>query len=72
MKMALGTITLLVIAATAASAADLRIAVRHRAAYWRIGPQFCFLTPDVNVAINALGPYCSSPRAHYRRITWHY
>jgi hypothetical protein len=32
----------------------------------RIGPQSCFLMPDVAVALNALGPYCSSPRGPYR------
>jgi hypothetical protein len=32
----------------------------------RIGPQSCFLMPDVVVALNALGPYCSSPRGSYR------
>ena len=32
----------------------------------RIGPQSCFLMPDVVVALNALGPYCSSPRGAYR------
>ena len=32
----------------------------------RIGPQSCYLMPDVAVAINALGPYCSSPRGSYR------
>jgi hypothetical protein len=31
----------------------------------RIGPQSCFLMPDVAVALNALGPYCSSPRGSY-------
>jgi hypothetical protein len=42
--------------------------VIHR--YARLGPQDCFLMPDVIVAIDALGPYCSSPRGyyhHYRR-----
>ena len=32
-------------------------------------PQQCFLRPDVAVAINALGPYCSSPRGSPYRIT---
>jgi hypothetical protein len=42
--------------------------VFHR--YARVGPQDCFLMPDVIVAVDALGPYCSSPRGysyHYRR-----
>jgi hypothetical protein len=38
----------------------------------RIGPQSCFLMPDVAVAINALGPYCSSPRSPYRVATLHH
>jgi hypothetical protein len=37
--------------------------VIHR--YARVWPQDCFLMPDVIVAINALGPYCSSPRVYY-------
>jgi hypothetical protein len=37
--------------------------VRH--GFWRIGPQDCFLPPDVAVMVDALGPYCSSPRGHY-------
>jgi hypothetical protein len=36
---------------------------------WRSGPQKCFLPPDVVVAVNALGPYCSSPRGRQYRIT---
>jgi hypothetical protein len=32
----------------------------------RIGPQSCFLMPDIVVALDALGPYCSSPRGSYR------
>jgi hypothetical protein len=34
--------------------------------YARVWPQDCFLMPDVIVAIDALGPYCSSPRGYYR------
>lgn len=52
------------------NAADLRIIREYRAhgdGYAaRIWPQSCFLMPDVVVAVNALGPYCSSPRG-YRR-----
>jgi carbohydrate-binding DOMON domain-containing protein len=33
----------------------------------RFHPESCFLTPDLVVALNALGPYCDSPRA-WRRI----
>jgi hypothetical protein len=51
--------------AATADAAGLRIS--HRYAVWRIGPQDCFLMPDVVVALDALGPYCSSPRGYYRR-----
>ena len=36
-----------------------------RHGFWRIGPQDCFLPPDVAVMVDALGPYCSSPRGHY-------
>jgi hypothetical protein len=42
--------------------------VIHR--YARVWPRDCFLMPDIIVAIDALGPYCSSPRGyyhHYRR-----
>jgi hypothetical protein len=31
----------------------------------RLGPQSCFLMPDVAVAVGARGPYCSSPRGYY-------
>jgi hypothetical protein len=45
-----------------------RIGVAHHYRWHvaRIGPQSCFLMPDVVVALNALGPYCSSPRGLYR------
>jgi hypothetical protein len=53
--------------AAAAVAADLRI-IQHRYAYWRtFWPQDCFLMPDEVVALDALGPYCSSPRGRYYR-----
>jgi len=42
------------------------VAHHHRWHVARIGPQSCSLMPDVAVAINALGPYCSSPRGSYR------
>lgn len=50
------------------SAGELRFH-RHYL-FLRVRPQSCFLMPDVIVAVNALGPYCSSPRGyyyHYRR-----
>jgi hypothetical protein len=53
------TISLLLASANAADH-------HHRWHVARIGPQSCFLMPDVAVAINALGPYCSSPRGSYR------
>ncbi len=61
-------------AAATAHAAELRI-IHHgyyyryhhyRYAFWRFGPQDCFLTPDEVVTLDALGPYCSSPRGHHR------
>jgi hypothetical protein len=41
-----------------------RATVHHHNRWYfgRIGPQSCFLMPDVIVAVNARGPYCSSPR----------
>jgi hypothetical protein len=54
------------LAGGSAQAAEIRIL--HRYAFWRVWPQDCFLMPDVAVAVNALGPYCSSPRARYYRI----
>ena len=38
----------------------------NRWSFGRIEPQSCFLMPDVIVAVNARGPYCSSPRAASR------
>jgi hypothetical protein len=43
---------------------------RHHG-FWRIAPNLCFLPPDVIVAVNALGPYCSSPRGYYTH-RWRY
>jgi hypothetical protein len=37
----------------------------------RIHSESCFLPPDVVVAVNALGPYCDSPRG-WRRIVVRY
>jgi hypothetical protein len=34
----------------------------------RIHPESCFLPPDVVVALNALGPYCDSPRGWHRIV----
>ena len=79
MKGAVTTLLVTIMAAGAivsARAAELSIAHRygrvykssHLYTFWRAGPQDCFLMPDVIVAVDALGPYCSSPRAHYRPI----
>ena len=48
------------------SHAGVIVAHHHRWHVARVGPQSCFLMPDVVVALNALGPYCSSPRGPYR------
>lgn len=54
---------------TSANAAE--IVTHHR--HWRaIGPQSCFLTPDAVVELNALGPYCSSPRGSYPALSLAY
>jgi hypothetical protein len=37
----------------------------------RFHPESCFLTPDLVVALNALGPYCDSPRG-WRRVVVRY
>lgn len=37
----------------------------------RFHPESCFLTPDLVVALDALGPYCDSPRG-WRRIVVRY
>lgn len=69
---------MLTIAKTAAAELELgprlsaghEIHIGHGNAFWRVGPQSCFLMPDIIVAVDALGPYCSSPRGyyhHYRR-----
>ena len=60
------TISLLLASTNAAEPAGAIVAHHHRWHVARIGPQSCFLMPDVAVAINALGPYCSSPRGSYR------
>jgi hypothetical protein len=69
MRAAAGILLLVAIvvgATVSAGAAELRIVHRHTS--WRIWPQQCFLMPDVIVAVDALGPYCYSPRGHYHRI----
>ena len=43
-----------------------RAAVIHHDRRYVVGPQSCFLMPDAVVALDALGPYCSSPRSPYR------
>ena len=63
------TISLLLASANATETFVPAYGSVHRHERWhvrRIGPQSCFLMPDVAVAINALGPYCSSPRGSYR------
>jgi hypothetical protein len=37
----------------------------------RFHPESCFLTPDLVVALDALGPYCDSPRG-WRRVVVRY
>ncbi len=54
-----------VLNARSAGATELTVVHVHRHLFWRAGPQDCFLMPDVVVAVEALGPYCSSPRAYY-------
>jgi len=56
--------------AATVEAADLRIS--HRYIVRRVWPQDCFLMPDVVVALDALGPYCSSPRGYYHWMTRHW
>jgi hypothetical protein len=34
----------------------------------RFHPESCFLTPDLVVALDALGPYCDSPRGWHRVV----
>lgn len=64
MKIAVSAIVALILLGNVASARTALVA--------RVGPQDCFLPPDVSVAINALGPYCSSPRGpRYRVVKYH-
>jgi hypothetical protein len=76
MKTAFAVIGIALLAATFAErpapavAAELRVGHRH--VFWRIWPQDCFLTPDMAVELDALGPYCSSPRGHYHRTAWRF
>ena len=63
------TISLLLASANATETfvpARAIVAHHHRWHVARIGPQSCFLMPDIVVALDALGPYCSSPRGSYR------
>jgi hypothetical protein len=54
----------------------LRHRIARRIGFWRhhfwlvrrMGPKDCFLTPDEVVQLDALGPYCSSPRGSYIRF----
>jgi hypothetical protein len=34
----------------------------------RFHPESCFLSPVAVVALNALGPYCDSPRGWHRAV----
>ena len=55
------TISLLLASANATETFVPAYGSVHRHERWhvrRIGPQSCYLMPDVAVAINALGPYC--------------
>jgi hypothetical protein len=69
MRTASAVLPVLVLAAMLAggSAQAAEIRILHRNAFWRVWPQDCYLMPDVIVAVNALGPYCSSPRGRYYR-----
>ncbi len=66
----------LALPSASANATEILVPGRATAVYhghWyvaRIGPQSCLLMPDVVVALDALGPYCSSPRGSYRLIRW--
>ncbi|MGD0076720.1 MAG: hypothetical protein ABSD31_20690 [Candidatus Binataceae bacterium] len=63
MKIVVFAIAVLILLGEMASARPALIARR--------GPQECFLPPDVAVTINALGPYCSSPRGpRYRMVAY--
>jgi hypothetical protein len=64
MKIAAAAIAILILFADMASARTALVA--------RKGPQDCFLTPDIAVALNALGPYCSSPRGRRYRVAAYY
>ncbi len=67
----LALIAVLLGASANAGAAELRI-IRQHTTYRRAWAQDCFLMPDVIVAVDALGPYCSSPRGHYHWIVRHW
>jgi hypothetical protein len=60
-------ILLLVTGLAGSSAQATEMRALHRYAFWRVWAQDCYLMPDVVVAVNALGPYCSSPRGRYYR-----
>ena len=53
------------------NAAEIVTPHHHWHHRWRvIGPQLCSLTPDAVVQLNALGPYCSSPRGPYPPLVY--
>ena len=61
------TVSLLSASAHAAEMFEpTRATVIHHDRRYVVGPQSCFLMPDGVVALDALGPYCSSPRSPYR------
>jgi len=67
------TVTKRTIIRTASHRAFHRHVYRARAFVFvrRFHPESCFLTPDLVVALDALGPYCDSPRG-WRRVVVRY
>jgi hypothetical protein len=57
----------MIIALLPGSADAAEIVIHHHHYHWRFigGPQLCWLTPVEVVQLDALGPYCSSPRGRY-------
>ncbi len=67
-------LAVMVLSARAVAAELTRLPSLHRHIVWRAWAQDCFLMPDVAVAVDALGPYCSSPRGswRYRHVIGHW
>jgi hypothetical protein len=66
MRVSLIGLAAMTIALLPASANAAEIFTHHHHHYWRAtGPQLCHLTPVEVVQLDALGPYCSSPRGRY-------